>query len=105
MNILEKANQFPPTICRLHAAPATTRQIAVRAGLPRSTIHQISLKTKWDKVPLGRVEKFSRACGVDLLATKRPKQFLAKRSWGFIKRIKPTQRALISRLLGKFKGA
>ena len=33
MTILEKANQFPPAVCRLFATPATTRQIALRSGL------------------------------------------------------------------------
>jgi hypothetical protein len=102
MTLLEKANRYPPRIVRLLAAPATTRELAVRSGIPRSTVHQISCKDNWDSVPLGLIERFTTACGVNLLAHKRHRQNLKNRLRGMsnlARRVKPTQRKLLQRLL------
>lgn len=99
MTLLEKVNQFPPNICRLLAAPKTTRDIAEICGLPKSTVHQVSLRPNWNGVTVEVMEKFSHGCGVNLLATKREKQFMHRRSWRFLKSMTANQRRMINRLL------
>lgn len=102
MTLLEKCNAYPPRIVRLLGAPATTRQIALRSGIPRSTVHQISLKETWDSVPLGLIERFTMACGVNLVAHKRHRQNLKnrlQRMHRLAKTVQPSQRKLLQRLL------
>ena len=104
MRLLEKCDLYPPRLVRLLAAPATTRQIALRSGIPRSTVHQIFLKDSWHTVPLGVIDRITAACGVNLIAHKRHRQNLRnklQRMERLAKRVKPTQRKMLSRLLAR----
>lgn len=102
MTLLEKINLLPPRIVRLIAADLTTRQIALRSGIPRSTVHQVFLRNDWNHVTNEVTDRICRACGVNLLTQKRPRQHLKNRlrSIGRLaKRVKPAQRRMLSRLL------
>jgi len=102
MRLLEKINRFPPRIVRLIAADLTTRQIALRSGIPRSTVHQVFLKDDWNQVTNEVTDRITMACGVNLLTHKRHRQNLKNRlrSIGKLaKRIKPTQRKMLNRLM------
>lgn len=60
------------------------------------------MRKDWNGVTVELADRFSRACGVDLLVTKRHKQNLKNklRSMGKLaKRVPPTQRKLLERLM------
>lgn len=110
MTLRDRLSAFPPALCRLAARDGhglmSTRKIAERAGMKKSRVHEISLLISWDTVPVGDVERFSMACGVNLMATRRKKQILKVRSWSyFVKRVKPSQRKLLEKLLTNAQAA
>jgi hypothetical protein len=82
----DKLDEFPPVVCRLVARKAGRRggslshtELANRSGLERSTVAKLSQQPTWGDCSLVTIEKFSTACGVNLLHTSRQKDFLKRR--------------------------
>lgn len=73
----------------------TVRELAERSGLPRSTVCAISKLTTWRSVAIGDAEKFSRACGVDLLRLRRHIEYVKHRMKSSIRNASPIQRKMI----------
>lgn len=81
----EKLNKFPPFLCRFVARkkhglrPVTDQEIADASGLSISTVCWLSKLKLWDTISLDTIERFSTACGVNLLHTARHVDFLKRR--------------------------
>ncbi len=105
MRLLERLNKFPPFLCRLVARKnhgeelLSERDIAKRSGLARDYVRRLSRLTAWDQVPTKTVQRFSDACGVNLLAPWRHVHWLRRRKTAWLKK-KP----YVARLL-KLKAA
>ena len=104
MTLLEKADRFPPVLCRLSARDGrgllSTRKLARRAGLSKSLVAKISVLTSWESVSFGVAMKFAEACDVNLMSTRKRRELLKTRSWGFLaENVSSQQRALIMKLL------
>ena len=91
--IRQKLNLFPPCLCRCVARirhgrrPLQRKEIAARSGLPLRKVDELSRLTSWDRVPVEEMERFSLACGVDLLRLRRHVEFMfsprsKKAMWG-----------------------
>jgi hypothetical protein len=84
MTIFEKAEAFPPAICRYLARksnghrPMSVRDIAIASGLSKSKVADLSLKTTWKGVSIDTVVAFSQACGVDLMRPHLVTEYLRK---------------------------
>lgn len=104
MSLLAKVDRFPPFICRLLARTRhgyhglSHDEIALRSGLPKSTVADLSFKTSWGGVTVEVADKFSAACGVDFFRGKCQVQALLHRKKVYIYRGPAAQRAMYSRL-------
>lgn len=73
MTLFETAERVPPFICRLVARKSngwrilTTREIAAKSGISKSTVARISVLKSWAGVSIDDVQSFSTACGVNLM--------------------------------------
>lgn len=103
--ILAKANQLPPFICRILARrkgawqAMSLRDIADASGIPKSRVALIAVMKTWDEVPLSQVERFSAACGVDLMHPCRHKKWLRESDLRHVLRGHKKQQAVILRTL------
>lgn len=85
MTLLEKLNKFPPILCRAVARknrgrePMSLRDIADQSGLALSTVCELSQRRTWTNATLETIQKFSAACGVDLLHPRRHLYFIKHR--------------------------
>lgn len=105
MTLLERLDQFPPSVCRLRACKTSTRALAAKAGLKRSTVDKIAKQATWAGIAVDVADKFARACGIDLLATKRAKETLKRRTWKFLVALPSRKRGMVNRLLTISAGA
>ncbi len=102
--LLERLNRMPPCACRLLARDRrgrhglTHRQLAERSGLARSTVAFLSFRTKWDGLSIDVIQKFSVACGVDLLAPAHAIYLLRTCKKPFLSKAPPAQRRFYLRL-------
>lgn len=107
MTFLEKLNRVPPKLCRLAAhrgrLPLSNQDLAIASGLSESTIAAISQLDVWDSVKLSTVDRFTRACGVDLLRLKELKRFL-RAGLAYQDNMSPTQRKMVRRITEDLKG-
>lgn len=99
MTLLDKLDIFSPARCRLFAAKLSTREIAKRSSLPRSTVHEVSKLSSWAGVTVDVMLKFSLGCGVHLLACKRQKQQMKRRSLKFLRKMSQPRLRMVDRLL------
>lgn len=105
MTLLEKADRFPPCLCRYVArkdhglAPLSHRELAKLAGLSKSTVADLSVKTSWAGVSIDTAVKFSQACGVDLLRPSRAVAFLRSGKKHHLTRLDRQQKKFFLRLI------
>jgi hypothetical protein len=84
MTLLSKLNRIPPFLCRLVARKRrgylamTRRDIAAESGLNIKKVDRLSKLARWDNVKLSDIQKFSAACGVNLLASRRVKEYMKR---------------------------
>lgn len=101
--LLEKLNRFTPRLCRLvarhRARPMSYTEIAVRSGLSRATVIKLSHKASWDGVNITQIDKFTKACGVDLLRIGPQVAFLRRRKMDYLKRAPKHQQRLLMALM------
>lgn len=80
--MLEIADRFPPFVCRFVARkdhgtkPMSHTDLAKASGLSRAYISVLSRRRSWKGIPINVVDRFSKACGVDLLTPKHTIRFL-----------------------------
>lgn len=105
MTLLTKLNQLPPFLCRVMArkkkgwAPMSISDLSVVSGLTRSKVAKISVMRSWNDVTLSDADKFSRACGVDLLDLAPAKKWLRQSPLIHIQRARIDQRRMFTKLL------
>lgn len=76
----------------------STRDIAAVSGLSSSAVDKISKLTTWVTVGVGTMQKFSLACGVNLMATSRQKEFLRRRALVYMENSTPAQKKMYANL-------
>ena len=83
--LLEVFNSFPPTLVRAVARskngrhPMADAEIARRSGLSKDSVRRISSLTVWDTIGVITVDRFTAACGVNLLHVRRHVDYLRRR--------------------------
>lgn len=81
-SLLTHFDVLPPCIVRFLARHngrrVTSQEIATKAKMSRLTVIRYSQMKSWKTIPVGVAERFSRACGHDLLRPRRNLQFLAR---------------------------
>lgn len=104
MTLLEIADKFPPCLCRFLARkahghqPLSVRELAQLSGLSKSTVAELSLKRSWTGVPIDTVVRFSRACGVNLVAPREARKYLRRARRVHIENANPQQKRFFLRL-------
>lgn len=108
MTLIELLNRIPPNVCRLMASKShgkramTHRDISRKSGIPLPTVALISIKTSWDKVPIGVASRFAEACGVDLTITEAAiRRKVTKTKMAHIYRAKGRQKEFLVRLMNQ----
>jgi AraC-like DNA-binding protein len=103
LTLLEKLNRFPPALCRLVARvgkgrgcrPLTIDEIAAISGLSPCTVYRLSKAMTWAYETGLIISAFSAGCGVDLLNTRRHREYLTRRKrWHLSKQPKYFSRLL-----------
>ena len=109
MTFLEKANRFPPYICRYVARkrhgtePMSHSDLAKASGISRSYIAELSKKKTWKGIPINVVDAFSIACGVNLSNPKETVDFLKHAEKNHLNGATASQRKFIASLFQKDK--
>jgi hypothetical protein len=89
MLLLEKIDRMPPFLCRLMARwkgkSPSNKQLSELSGIPLTTLRRLCQKKSWDDVPVGLAQKFSMACGVDLMRQTRSLDYFKRRKFKHIK--------------------
>ena len=104
--LLEQIDRCAPWVCRLVARKSrgrvmmTNSDLACIARLSRSTISKLAKLDSWRSVNGETIQAFSLACGVNLMALKRTKEFLRRRKLVLWKQCTPAQRRMLDRLIG-----
>ena len=90
MRLIEKLDRMPPFLCRLMARrngrSPSNKELSAESGIPLTTLRRICEKKSWEDVPVGLAQKFSTACGVDLLRQTRSLEFFKRRKFAHIKK-------------------
>jgi hypothetical protein len=74
------------------------REIAKLSGISKSLVADLSLKTTWRNVSAGVIEKFTVACGVDLLRPWKTVAQLRHSKQYWITRAGPQQKAMLMKI-------
>lgn len=93
ITLLKTLNRFPPFLCRMVARTGrgrkcralTSQEIADRSGLDPSTVSKLSRKRTWSKESLWVIDRFSSACGVDLLHPRRHIDLLKRHRLAYLR--------------------
>jgi len=79
-NLLATIDELPPfavyALARRRGTRPTLKQLVAASGLPQRTFTRISRKLSWASVQAGRIEAFCKACGVNLLAQGKHRDFV-----------------------------
>jgi len=78
----ERAQVFPPILCRLlareqrggHPAALTDADLSNKSGLTMYQVSTISQLLSWDEVELSAMHRFVQACGLDFCDPKEMKR-------------------------------
>lgn len=109
--IFETAEKFPPCVCRLAARkkngwrPMSCLDIARAAKLSKSYVAYLSTKTTWKGVPIDVVERFSKACGVDLISPKAVLDYFRESKMIHTRNCSKTQKRFFLKLFSHRKNA
>lgn len=99
--MFELANRFPPFICRYVARkkhgnePKSHSDLARESKLSRSYVAVLSRKRTWKGIPIDVVERFSSACGVNLMAPSKTREFLKRAKKEHLQNASGAQRKFI----------
>lgn len=74
-------------------------ELAQVSGLSRSMINKLGHMRDWNHVTAGTIQRFSMACGVNLLQPSITIAFFRRSRLAYMKRCSPAQKLLYDRLL------
>lgn len=103
--LLQRLNRFPPNLCRLLARKQrgrllmTNTDIATVAGMSRALVSKIAAMSSWENVTLSAAQRFSLACGVNLLSPCKQVRFWRRRSLHYQKNATSAQRRMMDRIV------
>lgn len=75
------------------------REVALKAGLPKTKVEELSVKTSWEGVPVDVVDKFAKGCGVNMTNLKRQIEYVRRRKMAHLRKAPPSQRRMFSKLM------
>lgn len=85
MTLVEHLDRMPPCIVRLvarrpnrHGQRMSLHEIARASGLSYGTVLRLSLKKSWANVPPDRIDRFCRACRVDIVKPGKTMKYLRR---------------------------
>ncbi len=85
MTLVEFLDELPPCIVRLvarrpnrHGQRMSLHEIARASGLSYGAVMRLSMKKTWANVPPATIDRFARACGVDILRPSRTRKYLRR---------------------------
>ena len=85
MTLVESLDLLPPCIVRLvarrpnrHGQRMSLHEIAKASGLSYGAVMRLSTKKTWANVPPAIIDRFSKACGVDMLRPSRTRKYLRR---------------------------
>lgn len=77
------------------------RDIAHASGLAKTKVAELSLKKSWKGVPIDVVVKFSSACGVDLLRSRKTLAYIREAKRAHLKNATPAQKKFFLKLFSQ----
>ncbi len=105
MTLIQYLDRFPPVLCRLLARkkhglrPMTNCNIAFVSGLSLRTVARLSQLRSWRGVTIDVIQKFSMACGVNLVGNKRYHlRFIRSHMKAVYRNATPIQKKMLDRL-------
>lgn len=104
MTLLEIAERFPPSLCRFVARkshgqkPMSHSDLAQKSGLSRSYVAIISLRSTWKGIPIDVVQRFSEACGVNLVNPQSAMEFIRRAKKVHIQQCDANQKRFFAKL-------
>lgn len=107
--LLQRLDCIPPFLCfalaRQHGKRPGYVALAEKAGIPIRTFLRIARKLSWSDVKVGQIEKFSAACGVDLMRQEKQLRYLRDTvsSDAAFAHLNPQQRRTLQAQLVRFK--
>lgn len=85
MPLVESLDRLPPCIVRMvarkpnrHGQRMSLHEIAIASGLSYGAVLRLSVKKTWANVPPATIDRFARACGVDILKPGRTMKYLRR---------------------------
>lgn len=96
--LLNRINKLPPAACRLLARSRhgwhglSHQELATKAGLARSTVAKISRRQTWNGLTIDTIERFSTACGVNLISPASAIRIIRSRKMPFLRKSPSAQR-------------
>lgn len=104
MTLLTKIDRLPPVAVRLLARTnhgyrgLSHKEIALRSGIPKTTVADLSFKTTWAGIPVDVIDRFATACGVDFFHARHQVRTLLRRQKVYIYRAPYSQRLMYDKL-------
>lgn len=90
--ILKKINRVPPYVCRLLARKdgkaMSNEQIAELSGLSQTKVKRISWMVEWDSLSAKDIDRYSTACGVDLIKQRDVYLYIKNKRFAHVRRAK-----------------
>ena len=84
-SLVEFLDRLPPCMVRLvarkpnhHGQRMSLHEISRASGLSYGAVLRLSVKKSWANVPPERIDRFCRACGVDMLKRGRTMQYIRR---------------------------
>lgn len=103
-SFLSRLDRIPPCVCRLVARSHNgrhmlgCREIAELSGISKSFIAELSLRTTWAKVDAATIDRFTKACGVDLLCPWKTITTLQRSKQLWLTRARAEQKAMLQKI-------
>lgn len=76
----------------------TNGDIAIIAGMSRGQVSKISNLKSWERVSISAAQRFSLACGVDLLSPCKQRRFMLNRKQAYQRGATSAQRRMLNRI-------
>lgn len=79
----------------------SSKDIAEKADLSRSYVASLSARRTWKGIPIDVVERFTTACGVDILNPTETILYMKEAKKHHLQKATPVQRKFFAKILGR----